>query len=341
MIRAVRIAAELDLRLEAKTANWIIQRSYLLARPSQERVRDEFNRILAAHKVADNVHMLDELTLLAHIIPEVEPLKVQAQSPPHRFDVWWHTLMVLDAVEGVVRTLTESPHQMSYVDGPARVWDDITAELSKYGPLINTLLEDNGGIGLLRLGALCHDLGKPLTCTEDDQGHLHFYGHEREGATLTAQRMRHLRYSRAEVEYVETIVKAHLRPLHLARTEGPITRRAIYRLFKATGNAGVSVTLLSLADHISTWGPNLDQEHWLRRVQVAGSLMHHFFERQNETISPEPLIAGHDLMHELGMEQGPKLGKLLATVREAQAAGEVKTRKEALRLAKRLKRNNE
>jgi tRNA nucleotidyltransferase/poly(A) polymerase len=341
MIRAVRLAAELDMSLEAKTANWIIQRAPLLTRSSPERIRDEFNRILAANKVADSVHMLDELTLLVHIIPEVEPLKDQAQSPPHRFDVWWHTLMVLDSVEGVVQTLTESPPQLNYMDGPGRVWDDISAEIGKYGPLIDSLLDKNEGARLLRLAALCHDLGKPLTCTEDDNGLLHFYGHEREGAAMASQRMEQLRYSRSEIDHVNTIVRAHLRPLHLAQTEGPITRRAIYRFFRATGDAGVSVALLSLADHASTWGPNLDPERWLRRVQVAGSLLHHYFERQHDTISPEPLITGRDLIDELDMEPGPKLGKLLDRVMEAQAADEIKTRKEALRLAKRLRRQNE
>jgi hypothetical protein len=45
------------------------------------------------------------------------------------------------------------------------------------------------------------------------------------------------------------------------------------------------------------------------------------------------LITGRDLMAELGLEEGPVIGRLLAGVREAQASGEVATREEALALA--------
>jgi hypothetical protein len=41
-------------------------------------------------------------------------------------------------------------------------------------------------------------------------------------------------------------------------------------------------------------------------------------------------------MEALGLEPGPELGDLLEQVREAQAAGEVKTRDEAISFAKKL-----
>jgi hypothetical protein len=41
-------------------------------------------------------------------------------------------------------------------------------------------------------------------------------------------------------------------------------------------------------------------------------------------------------MAELHLAEGPEIGRLLETLREAQAAGEVNTREEALALARRL-----
>jgi hypothetical protein len=41
-------------------------------------------------------------------------------------------------------------------------------------------------------------------------------------------------------------------------------------------------------------------------------------------------------MAELLLAEGPEIGRLLETLREAQAAGEVGTREEALALARRL-----
>jgi hypothetical protein len=148
--------------------------------------------------------------------------------------------------------------------------------------------------------------------------------------------MEALRFGRAEVKCVERVVAAHLRPGHLARVEGPVTRRAIYRFFRATDDAGVDVVLLSLADHVATWGPNLDAARWNRRLEVAELLLSHYFEQHEVAVDPPALISGRDLIEELGLSSGPLLGKLLAEVREAQAAGEVGTREEALALAETL-----
>ncbi|HEY7269825.1 MAG TPA: hypothetical protein VH951_08350, partial [Dehalococcoidia bacterium] len=48
------------------------------------------------------------------------------------------------------------------------------------------------------------------------------------------------------------------------------------------------------------------------------------------------LINGRDLMQTLGLPQGPEVGRLIAAIEEARAAGEVTTREEALDLARSL-----
>jgi hypothetical protein len=115
-----------------------------------------------------------------------------------------------------------------------------------------------------------------------------------------------------------------------------VTRRAVYRYFRDTGPAGVDVTLLSMADHLATYGPTLKPERWTRRLDVVELLLSHYFERYEEVVAPLPLIGGRDLMAELDVAPGPLIGRLLAAVREAQAGGEVETREEALALAGRL-----
>jgi hypothetical protein len=53
-------------------------------------------------------------------------------------------------------------------------------------------------------------------------------------------------------------------------------------------------------------------------------------------VEPPKIIDGNDVMKVLKLKPGPEVGRLLAAVKEAQAAGEVKTKKEALALAKTL-----
>ncbi|HNF59712.1 MAG TPA: CCA tRNA nucleotidyltransferase, partial [Elusimicrobiota bacterium] len=51
---------------------------------------------------------------------------------------------------------------------------------------------------------------------------------------------------------------------------------------------------------------------------------------------PPRVLDGNVLMKTLGIKPGPEVGRLLDAVREAQAAGQVTGRDEALALARRL-----
>ena len=97
------------------------------------------------------------------------------------------------------------------------------------------------------------------------------------------------------------------------------------------------MALFSLADILATWGPALPSRRWLRRLDVVTTLLTAFFDRP-ETVAPEPLLNGHELMSALGLSPGPEVGRLLGAIREAQAMGEVTSRQEALALAEKLKR---
>ena len=353
LLRAVRIEAELGFGIEPQTAAWIRRDAALLATPAAERVRDEFVRLLALRGAASHLQRLDEFGLLTHVVPELESLKRVAQSLPHRFDVWRHTLLTVDTTEGVVATVTGSalrprtlrPRSVQaglgvLADVPPAAWGDLARVTVQFADDVakHLAVEVSGGRDralLLKLSALLHDVGKPGTWSQSEDGRVHFYNHEPVGARMAAARMRALRFSRDEVERARVMIGQHLRPAHLARAER-VTRRAVYRYFRATGCAGVDVALLGLADHLATWGPNLEEQRWARRLEVAETLLAHYFERYEETVAPPPLLTGRDLMAELGLEAGPEVGRLLETLREAQAAGEVRTREEALALARRI-----
>jgi putative nucleotidyltransferase with HDIG domain len=336
--------AELGFEIEPRTAAWIRRDAALLAQPSAERVRDEFVRLLAMGDAAIHLQRLDEFGLLSLVVPELESLKGVTQSPPHRFDVWRHTLLVVDTLEGVVAAVTGEDVEPRVLAGvPPAAWGDIARSLSQFASDVATHLavEVSGRRGratLLKLAALLHDVGKPKTWSEDEDGRIHFYSHEPVGAQIAAARLEALRFSRDEVERVRVLVGQHLRPPHLARAER-VTRRAVYRYFRATGCAGVDVVLLSLADHLATWGPDLRERRWARRLSTAETLLTHCFERYEETVDPPPLVSGRDLLAELELSPGPEIGRLLEVLREAQAAGEVRTREEALALAKRISRS--
>jgi putative nucleotidyltransferase with HDIG domain len=331
-LRAVRLAAEMQASIEQGTEELLRQAVPLIADVSAERVRDEVARILALSGAARNLRYLDEVGLLTAIIPELETLKGVEQSEPHYLDVFEHSLEMVRRLEEVVEAVEgyEGESELSLI---SLLLSPFSRQLSAH--LSQPLSGDRLRLAVLKLVALLHDLGKPATKSFDDEGRIHFYGHEQEGAEIAGAILRRLRFGGKEADVAKTIVANHMRPPLLAEQQ-VVTTRAVYRFFRDTGDAGVDTLLFYLADHLATWGPNLQMARWRRRVEFVASMLGDYYERHHRVISPPKLINGHDLMEEFGLEEGPQIGELLEAVREAQAEGEVNTKGESLALVKEL-----
>lgn len=335
-LRAVRLAAQLDFRIERGAREAARETAPLLAGVSAERIRDEFMKMLEGRGPAASLRALDALGLLGRVVPETTALKGVSQSAPHVFDVWQHTVAVVDHLEGVLSVLgrvhdvdAASEYALGYA----------AARVGRYRGEISDHLEQELSVGraargLLFLAALLHDIAKPQTRAVETNGRIRFLGHENSGMEVARERASALRLSNEEVERVATVVAHHMRPMLLAQ-RGPVTPRAAYRFFKATGSAGVDVCLLALADMLGTHGVELDQTEWAARVDTVVALLDAYYRQAEQIIRPAAFITGEDVMG-LGVPQGPRVGELLEAVREAQAAGEVRAREEALELVKKL-----
>ena len=95
MLRAVRISAELDFAIEAKTADGIAAQATQLEKISRERVRDELVRILMSPRPMQALYVAQKLRLLRYVIPELESAIGVEQNQAHSFDVFEHLLRSL------------------------------------------------------------------------------------------------------------------------------------------------------------------------------------------------------------------------------------------------------
>ncbi|HLB27942.1 MAG TPA: HDIG domain-containing protein, partial [Dehalococcoidales bacterium] len=181
---------------------------------------------------------------------------------------------------------------------------------------------------LLKLAALIHDINKPQTKALDENGRMRFLGHAQEGAATVVKMLERLRFSGKEIKLVETEVFYHLRPTQLSQ-EGLPTRRAIYRYFRDTGEAGIDILFLSLADHLATRGPGLIPDGWQEHIRLVEYIIGKHSE-QEKLVTPPKLIDGYDIINIFRIPVGPQVGELLESVREARASGELTTREEAL-----------
>ncbi|MFH1906719.1 MAG: hypothetical protein ABIL11_04945, partial [Chloroflexota bacterium] len=126
----------------------------------------------------------------------------------------------------------------------------------------------------------------------------------------------------------------HYHTDRLVKEQKSPSRRAIYRFFRDSGEAGVDVCLLALADLRATYEHTLPQETWAACLDVVRLFLENWWEKRQESIAPPALLNGNDLMKELDLQPGAVIGQLLEAVREAQATGKVATRLEAVTFAK-------
>ena len=126
----------------------------------------------------------------------------------------------------------------------------------------------------------------------------------------------------------------HLRPSQLSQKGEMPTQRAVYRFFRSLGDQAIDTLYLSLADYLAARGPQIEREEWKDYTKVIRHALETGLHQEEEVSSPR-LVDGHEVMDALGLKtEGPMLGKVLNVVEEAQATGEIGSRKEALALAR-------
>jgi putative nucleotidyltransferase with HDIG domain len=325
-LRAVRMQTQFGCRVEPQTREWLREAVPRLRSVSAERIRDEWFRILQQPRASTALHELQGLGLLFLIAPPLAPLQDLVVL---RANALTHALETVHAVELLWDAFAER--------ADARL--DLPQGLRSLGPHIRQryslpVCDERTRLALCKCAALLHDVGKPAARRVGPDGRALFPGHEQIGAKIASALAREWRLSNAEGALLRAAIKAHTRPALLAR-EPTLSRRAIYRFYRDAGSAkaGVDAAFVALADYLAAQGPERLGEGWERQAQIVARLWAAHFEQHGTTVAPRRLLSGADLV-ELGVRPGPELGHLLERIREAQAAGEVETRQQALAIAR-------
>ena len=211
MLRAVRLAAELNLRIDPKVEKLIREGSALLSEVSEERIRDELAKILLLPGTSCHLSRLDDLGLLREILPEITALRGVGESGEGLRALYLHSLAVVDGLE---RILAGEAVPLAPLDQKLSV--HVEEELGGGRPRLVSL----------KLAALFQKVG---------------------GSAFPA--MRRLRFSRREIALVQAILKGYLRPKELSAREDASDLGA-YRFFRHRGKAGIDILLLSLAEYL-------------------------------------------------------------------------------------------
>jgi poly(A) polymerase len=164
----------------------------------------------------------------------------------------------------------------------------------------------------LAYGCLFHDVAKRL-CLRREGERLTFYGHTEKGAEMAEQALKRLKRSRTTRERVSYLVRSHLR-----HTQAPKMRLSTLKRF--LGEEGIE-ELLELT-RIDALSANGDLQYYRFCTQKLAEL-------KQEEIHPEPLLRGRDLIA-MGFSPGPSFHEILKEIEEAQLAGELSSREQAM-----------
>lgn len=326
LLRTVRIAAQTGFAIGGDTERDVRDHAALLADVSAERVREELLTILSLPRVGRSLEQMDELGLLDVVLPELSPARGVTQPVEHHWDVFYHTLHCVEFAEQVLdadfRATDPSGKHIPWPD-----WaDDYFAEEYADGHTRATFL---------KLACLLHDVAKPETKSVQPNGRVRFLGHPVKGATTARDVLRRLRTSGKAREAVAVMVEQHLRPSQLAQKGEMPTARAVYRYYRDLKDVAVDTLYLSMADYLAARGPDMELDNWA----VHCNRVRYTLDEGRAQKTPkrrERLLTGNDLMTLFNLPSGPELRPLLEMVQESGAAGEVKTREEAVTLVSQM-----
>jgi len=271
VLRAAQFAARFEFDIADET--YQLCQNMALENLPQERVMAEMTKaLMKANKPSIFFEVLRKMNQLDYWFPE---LKVLIGTPQNvRFhqegDVWIHTMMVLDAA--------------------ATLRDNVPDKLA------------------FMLSALCHDLGKPITTTVDEEGIVHSYNHEIQGLPIVKQFIRRLTGEVKLCKVVVNTVSLHMRPNVLAGNKASIS--ATNRMFDKAMDP-IGLIYLAEADFKGMKAP----------IELPNYTEYLFdrLETYREYMS-RPYVQGKDLI-EAGLKPSDKFKEYLEVAHKLRVGG--------------------
>ena len=188
MLRAVRFASRFGYTIEPETFAAIRAHASEIHIVSAERIREELTKLLTEGAARRGFELLDELGLLAELLPEIAAMKGVPQPPQFHpeGDVWIHTLLMLRGLPAGV--------------SPTLAW--------------GVLLHDIGK--------------PPTFRSANETGdRIRFDGHVDVGVRMADELCRRLRFSNDDAEQIKTLVANHMKFKDVAQMRQSTLKRFV------------------------------------------------------------------------------------------------------------------
>jgi poly(A) polymerase len=270
MLRAARFSAQLGFDVDPATVAAMTELRATLSIVSPERIQGELVRLLQTDDPVRGIRLLVDTGLMGEFLPEIPALRLEVDEHHHHKDVYEHSLTVLR--QAIELEQTRNP--------------DAEPDVA------------------LRIAALLHDIGKPVTRKLEPGGGVTFHHHDVKGARLARKRLQALRFDSDTTGVVARLIELHLRFFGYA--EGAWTDSAVRRYVRDAGAELERLHILTRAD-VTT-----------RNAKKAGRLARAYddIERriselsaQEELDAMRPELDGNRIQEVLGIPPGREVGE--------------------------------
>ena len=272
MMRAIRFANQLGFEIDKNTFKGIQQHKNRIFIVSKERITTELEKIMKCPKPSTGFKLLFDSGLLHLIMPEIAALQGVEDRDGRGHKDNFY-------------------HTLEVLDNLCRRSDNIW----------------------LRWSALFHDVAKPATKKFHKDFGWSFHGHEWVGANMIPKIFKNLRLPLGpEMEYVQKMVKMHLRPISLTKEE--VTDSAVRRLLFDAGPDVEDLMKLCASD-ITTKNPN-KMSRYLEGYEYLKERMALVSETDRMRLW-QPVLTGEIIMEFFGIPPSREVGIIKTAVREA------------------------
>lgn len=261
MMRAIRLASQLNFEIEKETLITIQKKADNLKYVSKERIKEELEKIILSQFPTKGIQLLIETGLMKWIIPEILET-VDVRQNYHHYHGPYNTVD-----KHLLASLDKCPSEKFEV----------------------------------RMAAFLHDIGKPGT--KQGSGYkASFHNHEYLGAKLVKKIMERLKFSREVIDKTVLLVKNHMFYYNVDE----VGEAGVRKVIRKVGLENIKDLIdVRIADRLGSGVPKA----------VPYRLRH--FQFMVDKVSQDPIsvkqlkINGNDLIQELKVQPGPKIGAIL------------------------------